>query len=232
MVVNRRISREKYILAAIFTVLIFSLGLAMGIILDYERLRWIEQITKTYDVDFRGLQFQVLYLNSLEKDNASCDVLYATLESAIADLGDSLETIQEYEKQSKGKQNDFDIITRRYLLDNLRYWLLVRETKDLCGFDAVEILYFHSLDDCDTCPNQGVVLSYFKKKLGDKLLVFPVNVDIGEDEPSIGMIKRKYDVKKLPTLIIEDKKYEGVIERNELNKVICQGFKTKPEVCA
>lgn len=231
MVVERKISKQTYVFAAIFTVLIFSLGVSLGIIFDYQRLNWINQLTKEYDVDFRSLQFQSLYLSNLERDNASCSVLSASLEDAVADLGYSLDRVLEYEKQSKIGGNGFDLIKRRYLLDNLRYWLFAREAKKLCDFDVVNILYFHSIDDCDTCPNQGVLLTYFKKIFGDRLLVFPINIDIEDEEPSIRMVKKRYDIEELPTIIIEDKKYEGIVERNELGRLICKGFKTKQKGC-
>jgi len=231
MVVKRRISKDKYVMAAIFTILIFSLGLALGIIMDYERLRWIDKLTKEYDVDFRSLQFQALYMGTLEKDNASCDVLYATLERAIADLGASLENVLEYEKQSKVKRDDFNIIRRRYLIDNLKYWLFAKEAKQLCDLDVVNILYFYSEDECNNCPAQGTILTYYKKIFDDKLLIFPLNLDLEKDEPILEILRRKYKAYNLPTIIVEEKKYEGVVNKAELGKIICRDYKGFQEEC-
>ena len=231
MVVKRGISKDKYVMAAVFTVLIFSLGLTLGIIMDYERIKWINQLTEKYDVDFRSLQFQALYLGTLEDNNASCDVLYATLERAIADLGASLENVLEYEKQSKVKSSDFNIIRRRYLLDNLRYWLFAKEAKELCDLDVVNVLYFYSEDKCDSCPTQGTILTYYKKIFDDKLLIFPLNLDLEKDEPILEILKKRYKVYNLPTIIIEEKKYEGIVNKDELGKIICRDYKGFQEEC-
>jgi thiol-disulfide isomerase/thioredoxin len=92
----------------------------------------------------------------------------------------------------------------------------------LCDDNVVNILYFFSRDQCDICPSQGQILTYFKKKLQDKLLVFPINVDFEEDEDFIKIIRIRYNVTVMPTLVVNDQKYEGVVSRDELSKIICE----------
>ena len=231
MVVKRRISKQKYLLAAVFTFLIFSLGITLGVILDNERFRYVDQLNKIYELDYKRIQFQSLYLNTIRNDNHSCMALFGTLEDAIADLGYSLERFLEYEKQSKIKRDEFTVIKRRYLLDNLKYWLFSREAKQMCNLDVVTILYFYSESECDDCPNQGVILTYFKKKFGDKLLIFPIDVDLEEDEKIITLLRKNYEAFSYPTIVIEDTKYSGVQSKEVLSKIICDGFKNPQPEC-
>ena len=58
---ERKISKEKYILAALLTLLIFSLGLTLGILLDSVRLQKSEKLSKQQEVDYGSLQLQYLY---------------------------------------------------------------------------------------------------------------------------------------------------------------------------
>jgi hypothetical protein len=229
---RRKISRNTYIIAAVFTILIFSLGLALGWIIDMERLRWSDSLNTKFDVDYKRLQFQSMYLNYINNDNTSCSVLYGTLDNAISDLDYSLETFQQYEKQSKINKEDFQLIKRRYLLDNLRYWLIARETKAKCSFDVVTILYFYSENNCPQCPNLGVVLTYYKKKLDQDLLIFPINVDLEKDENVIELLRKQYGVYSLPTLVIEDTKYEGYMDKDQLGSIICGLYKTPKAGCS
>ena len=117
-------------------------------------------------------------------------------------------------------------------MDNLNYWLFAKKTKEKCDLDVVNILYFYSEKNCQTCPDQGVILTYFKKTFGDKLLVFPIDVDYELNEPVITILKKQYDVTMYPTTIIEDQKYEGIIHNEELKKIICDSFKYEKEICS
>jgi len=154
-------------------------------------------------------------------------VLQAALEKSIVDLGASLDKIQSYKKQSQINQQDYDLIERSYLIDNLKYWLLASETKKQCGEDYVTILYFFSEKNCPSCPDQGVILTYYKKMYEEKLLVFPINLDMESEEASLGILKNIYNITKLPSITVEDKKYEGVVSKDDLGKIICSNFKNQ-----
>lgn len=231
MVVKREISKDKYLLAFILTSIIFVLGLSLGMLFDNFRLKWAGTENQKQEVDYLSLQFQYLYITTLESQNASCLVLKTTLEKSISDLSESLETFTSYKEQTKVNKQQYELIGRRYLLDNLKYWLFARKTKDRCDLDVVTILYFYSQKYCQECPNQGVILTYFKRLFGDKLLIFPIDVDYEESESTITILKKQYGVTSYPTVIIEDSKYEGVINNRELKKIICASFKYEEEIC-
>lgn len=227
MVVKRRISKEKYILAAVLTILIFSLGLTLGAIIDNYRVKYIEDVSKLQEAEYKSLQFQYLYLTTLEQEGESCPVLSATLERTVNDLSSSLNKFLEYEKETRLNKDDYQLAARSYLLDNLRYWLFAQKSKEKCGLDIVSVLYFYS-EDCSICPNQGIILSYYKKIFGEKILVFPINVDL-ENEPMINILTTNFNVTSYPTLIIEGKKYEGVIRKDPLGEIICDSLENETE---
>lgn len=231
MTVKREISKDKYILAFILTSIIFILGLTLGMLFDNLRLNWADLENKEQEVDYLSLQFQYLYITTLESKNASCAVLKTTLEKSISDLSESLETFANYKDQTKINKQEYELVGRRYLLDNLKYWLFARKTKESCDLDVVTILYFYSQKYCQQCPNQGVILTYFKRLLGDKLLIFPIDVDYEENEPTITILKKQYGVTAYPTLIIGDTKYKGVINNQKLKEIICASFKHEEQIC-
>ncbi len=219
----RKISTDKYIIAGIITFLIFSLGLMLGLVLEDKRYNLVEEINQGQEVKSLSLQLQYLYLTTFSSyDN--CPTLSTTLKEAITDLSNSLSDVVAYEEENKASTQRKIIIQRRYILDNIRYWLLARESKQRCNLDIVPILYFYT-EDCGSCPLQGTILTYFKSTFGDKLLVFPLNLDLRDEEPMIEIIISQFNVTKYPTLIVDNKKYEGVISQDKLQPIICSSLK-------
>jgi len=229
MVIQRRISWKRYLLAAILTAIIFSFGLTLGMLLDEERSNWAKQINDEQIINYESLQLQYLYLSTLE--NESCAVMNAALEESVYELNKALNDLLGYKEETSFEEYDFTLIERNYLLSNLKYWLFAEKTKKICQSDMVTILYFYS-DDCLSCPDQGVILSYFKKKLDNKLLVFPINVDLEGQEYIIKILKSQYNVsnEELPSIIINEKTYKGVVQKEELGEILCELFENS-EIC-
>ena len=221
MVVKRAISTDKYIIAGVFTLLLFVLGVALGVLLDNQRLQWLEHTNKQQELDFKSLQFQYLYLTSLGDENNSCPVLQATLQKTISDLSSSLDKFQSFKSNTQLNSVEYQLVGRRYLIDNLNYWLFAHKSKQACGLDVLSILYFYT-EKCDICPDQGVILTYFKNVFGDKLLVFPIDAEFASEEPMVKLLLSRFNITTYPTLIIDDKKYPGIVSPAVLRELICR----------
>ncbi len=220
----RTFSKDKYLIAAIITLLIFALGLTLGFIIDEKRYSLIEEANMEQEAKYLSLQVQYLYLNSFRSYNNSCPILSATLKETVQDLSDTLSEVIAYEEEEKVTDKRKEVVMRRYTLDNLRYWLLAQEGKKECHLDLVTILYFYS-SNCPSCPNQGTILTFFKKQFGEKVLIFPINLDFRSKEPMIEIAMAQFNITKYPTIVIDDKKYEGVIKKEELEPIICKSLK-------
>ena len=218
----RIISKEKYIISGVIAFLIFALGLTLGLIVEDQRYEWAQQIAQEQELSYLSLQLQYLFLNTFE-DKGDCAVLFKTLQDTIDDLSGSLSKVIDYEKEESIDKEEFQFIAKRYTLDNLRYWLLANKAKERCDLDIVTTVYFYS-DDCDSCPSQGMILTYFKKLFGDQLLVFPINIDQREKEPMVDLMMSLYDINKYPSIIVEGEKFEGVVKKNLLQDIICENL--------
>jgi len=220
--VKRNLNTRLYLIVGVITFLIFSLGISLGVILDFSRLQYLEESSYFQQDDYKSLQLQYLYISGLDDTSKSCPILRIALEESIEDLSFSLEKVQEYEKGSAFNSAEYEKIKKTYTLDNLRYWLFSKRVKETCQDDIINILYFYSTDNCDVCPNQGTVLTYFKKKLKDELLVFPIDVDMWNKEKMVKILMTQYNVTKLPTLIIDDNSYEGIYSKEKISRLICE----------
>ena len=223
----RKISKDKYIVAGVITLLIFGLGLTLGIILDDQRYNLVEEVNMEQEVRYLSLQMQYLYLNSFSSYN-NCPILTTALKATVEDLSNSLGEVISYEEENKASDKRKDLVMRRYFLDNIRYWMLVKESQEKCQMEIVTILYFYS-EDCPSCPSQGTILTYFKTLFGEQVLVFPINLRYQESEPMIDIITSQFEVTKYPTLVINDKKYEGVMDQEQLQQIICISLTSAPQ---
>ena len=225
--VRRKVSKEKYVLAGVITLTIFAFGVILGFVIDDWRIDNIERENKEQEVNYMSLQFQYLFLSSLQDENVSCPVIHTALDQAVRQLSRSLDEFQSYRKDTTINTEDYLLVGRRYLIDNLRYWFLATRSKSSCNIDLVNILYFYSSKFCSNCPDQGTILTYFKKLYGEAVLVFPIDIDLESSESLITILKTRYNVTTYPTLVIFDEKYEGLLSKDELGKIICDSFEDK-----
>ncbi len=222
----RTISTDKYIIAGIITGLIFFLGLTLGLIFEDARYGLVQQINQEQEIKYQSLQLQYLFLGTYNNEN-SCPILAATLQETVTDLSDSLSDVITYEEENKGTEKQKIAVQRRYLQDNLRYWLLAKESKKKCNMNVLPVLYFYK-KDCETCPQQGTILSYFKDLLEDKLLVFPINMNLVDQEPMVKIMQSQFNVTEFPTLVVDNIKYEGIVDKQKMEEIICSSLKEIP----
>ncbi len=222
----RTISTDKYIIAGIITGLIFFLGLTLGLIVEDARYGLVQQVNQDQDVRYQSLQLQYLFLTTYNNEN-SCPILATTLQETITDLSDSLSKVIAYEEENKGTESQQIAVQRKYLLDNLRYWLLAKESKQKCNMNVLPILYFYK-KSCATCPQQGTILTYFKDLLEDKVLVFPINMNLLDKEPMVKIMQSQFNVTEFPTLVVDNTKYEGIVDKQKMEKIICSSLQGIP----
>ena len=229
MSVERKTSIKKYILAFILTLLVFSGGIVVGIVLENARLNSAEQITLKEKVSLRSLQLQHNYIGSGVTD---CKTLNTILENNINELGKKVGVIIEYEKKSLFNEEEFDLQLQDYFLTEIQFYFLAQEINKKCPQDHVKILYFYDENKGDT---QGDILAYLKKRFGSKLLIFSLNSQFTQ-EPMITTLLTFYNVTEFPAVVIEKEVYQGHQDTDKLLGYICKEFirmkKEIPEECA
>ena len=234
MVVERKRSALKYIIAGVITLLVFSLGISLGMVIDNERVKWLQEREEQRDLDYESLQFQYLYLNTMKDTKESCKILKTTLETSLKDLDLTLSKLLSYKKGTDLNYGEYERLQRRYILDNIEYWLFSKEAKQECdNMDLVTILYFYSSEHCPRCSEQGVALTHFKKIFEERVLIFPLDTDMMDKEPMVKMLVSQYDVNDtaIPSIVIEEKRFDNVMDIEDLWPLICSSFKSKQDEC-
>ena len=211
------VSYRVYAAAFTITVIIFALGVFIGITLENERVNRMQSDFEQYTADLESLSLQYALL---EKGDYTCELypeMFSELYLSMDKIGEKLE---KYETEKNFFDTEFDMLKSRYTTLTTRTWVLLEKVKEKCKGEFTTIIYFYSSKECNDCEAQGVVLDYFKKTYGMRSMIFPVDIDY--THPSVHALKTLYNVTTVPTTLIDSKiKVEGLSEKEELLSLLC-----------
>jgi hypothetical protein len=134
-------------------------------------------------------------------------------------------------QESRLNDATFELLKRDYTLEQLRYWMLSGQSRDVCDEDVVRVLYFYSTDEeCPRCGDQAFVLNYLKGLLVERVLIFAIDAQLAE--PMVDVLERQHNITSYPTLVIEDDAVPGFSDKASLMAAVCAGYESPPEGCA
>jgi len=227
---RRPMNKRRYLLAALLTALIFTLGLMLGLVIEGKRVDISQQNANEQRLDLSSLQLQYAYIDQLAQEG-NCPALAKSFDTNVNTLESTRIRLESYYNGASVNKDEFDVIRREYTIAQFNYWLFAKKYKDLCDADITTVIFFYDDDDkCDKCNDQGFVLSYLKNVFDEKLLNFAIYARY-EDEPIVDIIRNTYDVTIYPTLIIEDEKVEGFLNRDDLKAMICSNLNDDHPEC-
>ncbi len=227
--VRVEINKKRHLTAFVITCLVFIIGMLIGYSTSSARINYLQNTGKEQRLEIDSLQLQSLYVRSLLEDE-NCPAITKTLENNIDTLEKTRARIESFIEDTDNK-DDYRLLKREYTLEQLRYWFLARETKKTCEQDVITILYFYSDEEiCADCRTQGAILTNLKDVFKNKVLIFALDANFN-DEPMVPIITESFNVKKTPTTIVENQKFEGFTEQDILVNEICSGLKEKLGVC-
>jgi len=217
------VKKSLYILAGIITGVIVLMSLFIVILIDRMRSSYIEKELELFKQDIETLNLESISLDMIGEDITCDDLLNNTifLEDLMRRLDELEKKLQKYEKEETIiKSKDFQRLKTDYSLLSIRTWFLLKKIQEKCGERFLTVLYFYKLDDCPECEEQGIVLSYYKKILGEKFMVFALDMNL--DNPVIQIIKGAYNVEDAPSIIVNNEKHSGFVSKQELKEIICE----------
>lgn len=196
----REISKYRYFLAALFTLIIFVTGALTSNLLDDYRS---SKLQAELQEDLTEVESNQLQLDYLRSHDLSCDTLDTGLTSIVKSYNDRLGRIQEFRDRSLIKSERFSNLRRRYIISGIRYWIFAQELKERCSFSPNTALFFtKSLENqsCEACARQGRQLSLLKKEYDSEFLVFPVPLTV--DDGMVEILRDRYNVTDVPATVV------------------------------
>ncbi|PIV68394.1 MAG: hypothetical protein COY38_04085 [Candidatus Aenigmarchaeota archaeon CG_4_10_14_0_8_um_filter_37_24] len=207
----RKISWNKYFSVLLITTLIFVISFLISQIISSKTSEDISQIQK-------DISNYLLSLN-LQSEIASeyickVDVLGLTKEKTL--LGQQIEILEK----SLGKENKIvKDLKKDYSLLSIRQWLLIKQFKENCNESTNIIIFFYSnKNNPSESESQGYVLDYLYQKYPEKVVVYAFDID--EDDPALNMIKKIYEVKEAPSVVVNEKLFSGFQTKEKLESLL------------
>jgi thiol-disulfide isomerase/thioredoxin len=227
--VRVKVNKKRHLFALILTIAVFSIGILLGYSINEARVNYLQDVGKQQRLDFDSLRLQNLYVERLlEEEN--CEAISKTLERNINELEKTRARIESF-IQDSGNNEEYKFLKREYILEQLNYWLLARETKESCNDDIVLILYFYTgEEECEDCRTQGAILTNLKEEFKEKVLIFSMDATF-YDEAMVSILRESFNVKYVPTIIVGKQKFEGFTKQAILSGEICSLIDDKLEIC-
>ena len=215
-----KISTRIYLKAALLTFLVFIAGVAIGWYLDESRVSFVKSRIDELEISFSNLALEEEFYRSVATDTKTLCNIYISKANELAlqagKLGSYLESFREI---SKFGLHDIESLKNRYFILNLQLWMYIRKLREECNYTATTILFFYtSINKCEDCIAQGIVLNQLKKKDPEKYMIFAIDAD--SKLGIVDTLKTYFNVTKVPALVINEKqKLEGFVLRQELEEL-------------
>lgn len=228
--VQRKLSRRNLLIAGIITFLFFSMGILLGVLLTEKRVESLQVVAISQKLDYESMQLQTLFLEeSVGADK--CLIVSKAMDSHLQTLSDTGDKIESFIQGTQISGESYNEVKREYILAQLKYWLLAKKARDMCGRNMVSIIYFYSdTGDCSDCGAQSRVLTYLKQRFPEQLLIFSFDASF-EDEAMIEMLKTVYGIDTYPSLLIAGEKHEGMVTEEQLLEEICAKLGKEHPAC-
>lgn len=212
---------DIFIKTTAITVIVFILGILVGVWLDNNRLEEIKDRLTSMDIEWNDARLQSMFYQKFSNGTNSCvDAIQSNLEFNDRIYKEGLE-IERREVVSKFTP---EIIyeKRRYALLQLQFWTNSIELKETCNANYSSIVYFYSFFD-ENIKNdqkiQSVILADLKDRCGNKLILVPLPFDM--DISTIEFIKSIYNISSVPSLLINEKDVlTGIQDGEEILKYV------------
>jgi len=204
--------KRAYFFAAILTIVLYLAGIFTGVFIQRAEENQLKLKTEDLKRSIENTQLEYFYLNSIG-DKIPCN----SLSILINETTENVRKIgQELVEIEKSKEN-IDSLKKEYSVLSVKGWLLNNYLKEKCYLNDHVILYFYSVP-CEKCIKQGNILDQLRENKVKNMKVFVLDVNV--DEPIVQTLKKTYNITATPAIIINEKKYEGLIQQEELEKLI------------
>ena len=194
--------------ALLITIVVFFLGLLIGIAYEGSRL---DKINEYYVISETSLM-DILALNDFMKlSDINCENLIQSNIEFADKIYEEARLLEKYDSSGRITE-DLKLAHKKYDLMRTFLWINSINTYEKCGNDFDIIVYLYEFDTRDLTlkATQSVwskILFDLKQKKGNEIVLIPIAVD--SDLASLNSILRNFEIGEYPVVIINN---EHVIE--------------------
>lgn len=205
----------KYIAVFSVTILVFLLGVLLGNYLANLKVEEMNSMQDSLSAKLIGLELRYDLLRTGDICNLSWDDVW----KEKIDMGSRMIALEV----RLGKTNDAVLRQKEvYQLIEIRTLILLEEIKEQCK-DVDIILFFYTNKEKDSkgpvelSENQGFVLDSLYREYPE---VSIFSFDMNTENPAISALEEIYKIKTAPSIVINEKTYEGFISKKEIEGIL------------
>mgnify|MGYP001077021457 CR=1 FL=1 len=207
--IERKISWDLYLAAFIISLIIFGVGVWVGLQIENE-------VNSQLLREMHTINNKMLLLSNfllLENETSFCRYI----ENEITVFDDETFQIGKQIGFMEEKRGIDEELKKMYMELEFRDYLLSKKLTERCGTGQNIILYFVSSSNCTICKKQGEEISKVKKDTKTKVYTFDIDV---ESELVNALIER-YNITTIPSIIINGElysKFEEIYTKEEIKE--------------
>jgi len=216
--------------AGVLTIIVFCLGVLLGYSLERGRVSEIEKEYIQIEIEWADAKLQSMYYQTM--DNESCRAAVdenLKFSDRVYQQGLRIERYEDANKLTEKIQLE----KRKYALLKTEFLLNSITLKERCSEDYVNLIYFYrdkpTMSEKSSQRVQSIILKEIKDMFGADVMLIPLPTDM--DISVIEIIKNSYNITKFPALIINNKKFEGVVSKEDIMKTVCSFYKKEVQAC-
>ncbi len=210
--VKREIKKTKFVFALFVLIVLLIFSFSIGNYVSYKRTQQIDIAQKAI--------YAIYNLSLIEKDIEICNYSWEDIWKEKVEIGSIITQLESSFGKNNPRINEQKKIYNQVQINTLDKVIKINE---FCGQNLHIIIYFYTNDksrvkEYRESEIQGSVLDTLYNLNPEKIRVFSFDMDI--DEPKTKEILEKYDIEKAPSIVINNIKWEGIIDRNEIQRLL------------
>jgi len=204
--------------ALLVTILIFTIGIFLGIMLEGNRINTINEYYAQSEI---SLMDMLIFQDLVKSEGTSCELLIESNINFADKIYNEAILLSKYDNEQLTK--GAELAQKRYALLRTLLWMNTIKTQEKCknNFNSAIYLYDYATDDLAKKAEQKVwekILQDIKEELGQEIILIPIAVD--QDFISLDSIIKTYQIEQLPVVILNDKVIPEILTTEDLKKHI------------
>jgi hypothetical protein len=211
-----KIDRSIYWKGALLAFLLFIFSLLIGYYIELDKTERIKNTINSINLAIDSSSTMMFFIQQT-KSKKDCQALSIGINELWMETN---RLRNQLEEQNTNVMIKNDELKTFYYLTNIKLFLLTRDYQDVCQKNFSNILFFYTaFVSCPECSVQGKILDEIRDECKGSVAVFAFPIDV-KNIIALNLIQSYYNITKVPSLVINEKKYEGLLSKNEIKKII------------
>lgn len=207
---------SAFLKASVAALLLIGLGVLVGLQMDDRRTGYLnEQLRQT---DLQAETFIVTNTYLEESSQNYCSVVSGQIPELARQNADIGRDLQSFSGQSISESRNYDFIKRKYYVNQLKLYNILKSYRERCRSNATLIFFF--FDGSADSKRQGSVLTQYRKTVDNRTYVFSYNLET-DDSQVLDILKTDFNVDEGPMIVINgNRTYRRYVPLNELKNIL------------